>query len=313
MRTQMRASPSRTPAARRQGAGRRDPRGAATEGAVGSSGGREPTPWGRLPSQALCWMKRVMGISFFFRPSLTTGRTLRGPDCPGNQQGTQGRPIPFRRRPGKPPARYRQPCGRHPQTQGTREEGPLRASPVACEKAPALFEIRASKGQSSRTRTTAPRLLLAPPAESRQPSLPPQEEHRRRETGTPPRFLHGSRRERSRETIGVGADVRREHFRETAAVGAGIRKDPSAIAEGSRFSERALRLLPFCALPRRPSRPVGLPRSFKPPRPGSPRGRAAWRCDRNTAGSRAPPRRPGRSPARRSTAPPGGSTRGSRA
>lgn len=59
--------------------------------------------------------------------------------------------------------------------------------------------------------------------------------------------------------------------------------------------------------------PVGLPRSFKPPRPGSPRGRAAWRCDRNTAGSRAPPRRPGRSPARRSTAPPGGSTRGSRA
>lgn len=52
------------------------------------------TPWGRLPSQALCWMKRVMGISFFFRPSLTTGRTLRGPDCPGNQQGTQGRRSP---------------------------------------------------------------------------------------------------------------------------------------------------------------------------------------------------------------------------
>ena len=35
-----------------------------------------------------------MGISFFFRPSLTTGRTLRGPDCPGNQQGTQGRRSP---------------------------------------------------------------------------------------------------------------------------------------------------------------------------------------------------------------------------
>lgn len=45
------------------------------------------TPWGRLPSQALCWMKRVMDISFFCRPSLTTDRTLRSPNRPGNQQG----------------------------------------------------------------------------------------------------------------------------------------------------------------------------------------------------------------------------------
>lgn len=77
---------------------------------------------------------------------------------------------------------------------------------------------------------------------------------RNRDTATvSPRFA----RERSRETIGVGADVRREHFRETAAVSAGTRKDPSAIAEGSRFSERALRFLPFCALPRWLTRPSG--------------------------------------------------------
>lgn len=94
MRTQMRASPSRTPAARRPR--RRAPRSSRSRdrrrGRLLRRSGT--TPWGRLPSQALCWMKRVMGISFFFRPSLTTGRTLRGPDCPGNQQGTQGRRSP---------------------------------------------------------------------------------------------------------------------------------------------------------------------------------------------------------------------------
>ena len=52
-----------------------------------------------------------------------------------------------------------------------------------------------------------------------------------------PRFA----REHFRETVGVGAGVRREHFRETAAVGAGTRKDPSAVAEGSLFSECAPR------------------------------------------------------------------------
>ena len=133
---------------------------------------------------------------------------------------------------------------------------------------------------------------------------------RNRDTATvSPRFA----RERSRETRGVGADVRREHFRETAAVGAGIRKRP--LRHCGRVSLLGARLAPLAFLrAAAPAQsPVGLPRSFKPPRPGSPRGRAAWRCDRNTAGSRAPPRRPGRSPARRSTAPPGGSTRGSRA
>ena len=226
MRTQMRASPSRTPAARRQGAGRRDPRGAATEGAVGSSDGRYTTPWGRLPSQALCWMKRVMGISFFFRPSLTTGRTLRGPDCPGNQQGTQGRRSPSIAARTNRPQHTGSLRKRHPQAQGTREEGPLQASPVICGKAPAPFALHASDKQSNGTRATGSRRPLAPPAESRQRPLPPQEGRRRQETGTPPRFLHGSRESISAKPWGSRA---------------GARKDPSAVAEGSLFSECAPR------------------------------------------------------------------------
>ena len=90
-------------------------------------------------------------------------------------------------------------------------------------------------------------------------------------------------------------------------------KTPPPLRRG--LSSRNARLAPLAFLrAAAPAQsPVGRPRSFKPRRPGPPRGRAAWRCDRSTAGSQAPPRRPGRSPARRSTAPPGGSTRGSRA
>ena len=124
-----------------------------------------------------------------------------------------------------------------------------------------------------------------------------------------PRFA----REHSRETVGVGAGVRREYFRETEAVDAGIRKDPSALRKGPSSWDAHLASLAFLRAAAPAQSPVGRPRSFKPPRPGPLRGRAAWRCDRSTAGSQAPPRRPGRSPARRSTAPPGGSTRGSRA
>ena len=102
-------------------------------------------------------------------------------------------PIPFHCRPDKPPATCRQPRKRHPQVQGTREEGPWQASPVICGKASAPFALRASDKQSNGTRATGPRLPLAPPAESRQRPLPPQEGRRRQEIGTPPRFLHGSR------------------------------------------------------------------------------------------------------------------------
>ena len=102
-------------------------------------------------------------------------------------------PIPFHCRPDKPPATCRQPRKRHPQAQGTREEGPWQASPVICGKASAPFALRASDKQSNGTRATGPRLPLVPPAESRQRPLPPQEGRRRQEIGTPPRFLHGSR------------------------------------------------------------------------------------------------------------------------
>ena len=124
-----------------------------------------------------------------------------------------------------------------------------------------------------------------------------------------PRFA----REHSRETVGVGAGVRREHFSETVGVGAGTRKDPSSLRKGPSSWNARLAPLAFLRAAAPAQSPVGRPRSFKPRRPGAPRGRAAWRCDRSTAGSQAPPRRPGRSPARRSTAPRDGSTRGSRA
>lgn len=124
-----------------------------------------------------------------------------------------------------------------------------------------------------------------------------------------PRFA----REHSRETVGVGAGVRREHFRETAAVDAGIRKTPPRCGRVPLLGTRASRPLPFFALPRRPNRPsdalgalsllalgrfaaeqlgdaIGVLQVLKP--------RLGGQVDHR---------------ARRSTAPRGGSTRGSRA
>ena len=124
-----------------------------------------------------------------------------------------------------------------------------------------------------------------------------------------PRFA----REHFRETVGVGAGDRREHFAKPRRSARAQEKTPPPLRKG--LSSWNARLAPLAFLrAAAPGRsPVGRPQSFKPPRPGPPRGRAAWRCDQSTAGSQAPPRRPGRSPARRSTAPRGGSTRGSRA
>ena len=113
-------------------------------------------------------------------------------------------PIPFHCRPDKPPATCRQPRKRHPQAQGTREEGPRQASPVICGKAPAPFALRASDKQSNGTRATGPRRPLAPPAESRQRPLPPQE---------------GRRRQEIRDAATVSPRFAREHFRETVGVG----------------------------------------------------------------------------------------------
>ena len=118
---------------------------------------------------------------------------------------------------------------------------------------------------------------------------------------------------RNRDAATVSPRFAREHSHETVGVGAGIRKDPSALRKGPSSWDARLAPLAFLRAAAPAQSPVGRPRSFKPPRPGPLRGRAAWRCDRSTAGSQAPPRRPGRSPARRSTAPRGGSTRGSRA
>lgn len=173
---------------------------------------------------------------------------------------------------------------------------PWQASPVICGKASAPFALRASDKQSNGTRATGPRLPLVPPAESRQRPLPPQEGRRRQEIGTPPRFLHGSRESIPTKPWGSAPGVRREHFRETAAVDAGIRKDPSALRKGPSSWDARLAPLAFLRAAAPAQSPVGRPRSFKPPRPGPLRGRAAWRCDRSTAGSQAPPRRPGRSP-----------------
>lgn len=124
-----------------------------------------------------------------------------------------------------------------------------------------------------------------------------------------PRFA----REHSRETVGVGAGVRREHFRETAAVDAGIRKDPSALRKGP--SSWDARLAPLAFL--RAAAPAQSPSDALGALSLLALGRFAAEQLGDAIGvlQVLKPRLGGQVDhrARRSTAPRGGSTRGSRA
>lgn len=149
-------------------------------------------------------------------------------------------PIPFHCRPDKPPATCRQPRKRHPQAQGTREEGPWQASPVICGKASAPFALRASDKQSNGTRATA----LAFPSCHRQKAASahcrPRRDGADKKSGRRHGFStvrarafprnRGGRRGRQARALPRNRSGRR-----------GYKKRPLRVAEGSLFLGRAPR------------------------------------------------------------------------